>query len=536
MERTQKHLILPIVSGLLLALTVPSFDAGFLVWFALVPLLWYITCTSGMWKVFGGGLITGTIYGIKVLYPLTSLNAWWWANPEAGLFAFRTHIFSIILVFIALYSGGVFIGLFSILYKKYGTGKIADMFIFAFIWALFEFIREPLVLGFTWGHLGYALHNNTIVAQIASLGLVYSLSFLIVAINVGVFQILRSAWISEIPPSLPFTKGGVHIPPSLPFTKGGVHIKRMVRFASPFFKGGLRGIFRDPNEKHEYIPLFHTITRNSALYCSIFLVASVVLFGSIRLSSKQSGQTVRIAAIHMDITTEESHSIDAYNSYITLIDEAVVHHPDIVVLPENAFPFFVIDQKTYLPLKYENSSSNVPKLFDSLVKRSKDNPETAFAIGMHSMDVNEIHNSIIVLENGVISDMYNKRRLMPLAEDDTKLLRSELTKTFSEGSPHQTLTAHAVRITPLICSEIIFPSLSRDKTSDIIVNASNDSVFQSALVGEQNHIIAKIRAIENRKPLIRSVKGGISSIIDQHGVTLAQAREKRTVIFADVIY
>ncbi len=489
---SQCKALLPIISGIVLCLTLPPIDISFFVWVALVPLLFYISITESSKKVFWVGFLTGTIYAVKVLYPLSTLNSWWWTNPSGLLWNLRSEILVFFLFIVALYSGGLFFGLFSVLFKKCKRSPVVNMLLFPSIWVIFELVREPLVLGFTWGHLGYALHDSLYVAQIASFGLVYGLSFIIVSINIGIFEIFDSTH---------------------------THLLK-TRDA----KGGLK-------------PLLRHILRLPVFYFLTTLIVSILLFGTYSISkNKQHSRTLRVAAIHMDIKTEDSRGVEAFNAYLSLIDDALSHNPDLIVLPENTFPFFVIDQHTMLPLKYESTSSNIGKLFDELREHSLKHPKAAFIIGAHSTVTSTVHNSIIVLENGSTTDIYDKRRLMPFAEDASILFGNETTKPFTKGDHNETVHALGLHITPLICSEIIFPLLSRHKSNDLIVNASNDSVFDSKLVGLQNHYVAQIRAIENKKFLIRSVKGGITSIIDPFGRTVVKKSGSRGVIVTDIAF
>ena len=89
------------------------------------------------------------------------------------------------------------------------------------------------------------------------------------------------------------------------------------------------------------------------------------------------------------------------------------------------------------------------------------------------------------MEGGDIVDIYNKRTLLPFSENSSFLFRNKQLVPLERGASQQSITIRGERVTPLICSEVIFPALSRKEGGSLIVNVSNDSVFKSPLVGQQ---------------------------------------------------
>ena len=72
---------------------------------------------------------------------------------------------------------------------------------------------------------------------------------------------------------------------------------------------------------------------------------------------------------------------------------------------------------------------------------------------------------------------------------------------------------------PLICYDIAFPNTVRlsNISSQFIINISNDTWFGSSIGPYQHLDIARVRAIENNKWLIRSTNDGFSAVIDNNG-------------------
>jgi len=70
-----------------------------------------------------------------------------------------------------------------------------------------------------------------------------------------------------------------------------------------------------------------------------------------------------------------------------------------------------------------------------------------------------------------------------------------------------------------ICFDIAFPNTVRkmNKSSDFIINISNDTWFGSS-IGPHHHLnMARIRAIENNRWVIRATNDGFSAIISNKG-------------------
>lgn len=77
----------------------------------------------------------------------------------------------------------------------------------------------------------------------------------------------------------------------------------------------------------------------------------------------------------------------------------------------------------------------------------------------------------------------------------------------------------------MVCYEIIFPGLVRKfytKNGDFIVTVTNDAWFGKTAGPYQHFSMAVFRAIENRKPVMRSANTGISGFIDSNGRILAR--------------
>lgn len=88
------------------------------------------------------------------------------------------------------------------------------------------------------------------------------------------------------------------------------------------------------------------------------------------------------------------------------------------------------------------------------------------------------------------------------------------------GAKPTVLMAGEIGIGPLICYEVLFPELTRDLVRDgaqILVNLSNDAWFGTTGAVAQQLAGAVFRAIETRRPMLRSTHTGITVAIDARG-------------------
>jgi apolipoprotein N-acyltransferase len=82
-----------------------------------------------------------------------------------------------------------------------------------------------------------------------------------------------------------------------------------------------------------------------------------------------------------------------------------------------------------------------------------------------------------------------------------------------------------------ICYEAIFPQLVRRLVPDgpgVLVNISNDAWFGDSSAAAQHLEMARLRAIENRRFLLRATNDGITAVIDPYGRVIARLPRHRS--------
>ncbi|MGL4827027.1 MAG: apolipoprotein N-acyltransferase [Vibrionaceae bacterium] len=106
--------------------------------------------------------------------------------------------------------------------------------------------------------------------------------------------------------------------------------------------------------------------------------------------------------------------------------------------------------------------------------------------------------------------------------------------SFSPGDYHQSpLQANGYQLTPALCYEIAFNEQVRNNLSadtDFILTLSNDTWFGNSIGPHQHMEIARMRALENGMPLLRSTNTGITAAVDHHGKIIKQLPQFTTEV------
>ena len=211
---------------------------------------------------------------------------------------------------------------------------------------------------------------------------------------------------------------------------------------------------------------------------------------------------------------------------------------DIVLWPEAAIPnYFQRTQSFFVPLSAQAAEhgtalvTGIPWRVVETHSRNKGRDK------IRSEDTNEgasgpiYYNSIVALGKG--SGVYHKQRLVPFGEfmPLESWLRGLIyffdlpMSAFSAGKPNQSpLTVQNHRLSPFICYEIVYPDLVRQYApdTDLMVTISNDSWFGDSIGPLQHLQMARMRALENGRYLVRGTNDGISAIIDERGKIVKQ--------------
>ena len=124
--------------------------------------------------------------------------------------------------------------------------------------------------------------------------------------------------------------------------------------------------------------------------------------------------------------------------------------------------------------------------------------------------------------------VYHKQKLVPFGEyvPMQSLIRGLIPffdlpmSGFTAGNPTQpNLNALGHTIAPFICYEILYPEqvASRSHGADALITISNDAWFGTSAGPLQHFQMARMRALETGRWLLRGTNNGVTAVIDDHG-------------------
>jgi len=177
----RKDLGLSLFSGALLFLSFPKYGYGWVVWFALIPLLFALHRKSGRQAFIIGG-VTGFTWNLGILYWVADAVIRYGNLPLLAGYS----VLLLLVIYMSLY-----VAVFSVVLSHFSGKGIPGILTAPFLWTILEYGKSHIFTGFPWGNLGYALHEHLAIIQFADLAGVYGLSFLIVMVNTVLFDLLH---------------------------------------------------------------------------------------------------------------------------------------------------------------------------------------------------------------------------------------------------------------------------------------------------------------------------------------------------------
>ncbi len=238
---------------------------------------------------------------------------------------------------------------------------------------------------------------------------------------------------------------------------------------------------------------------------------------------------LKIALVQGNVPQEfkwlEGNQIPSMRRYLEL--SQAHRDADIIIWPETAIPLFYHDLQQYMP-----------NFFNSLAAEHH-NYETDFLIGIPVLKPDgRYFNSVASI--GKEPGLYYKQHLVPFGEyipfqaifgNLLELLNVPMSE-FSAGNGKQTTLKSAGQVIGVsICYEDAFGELVRNSlpAARLLVNVSNDAWFGDSIAPHQHLEMARMRALETGRYLLRATNTGISAVIDSKGKITEQAPQFKII-------
>ncbi|TNG92287.1 apolipoprotein N-acyltransferase [Pasteurellaceae bacterium USgator11] len=399
-----------------------------------------------------------------------------WIHVSINLFGGVPLILSYLAVLLLAAYLSLYPLLFTYLIQRF---QIKSAVVFAILWTFTEFLRGWVMTGFPWLQFGYSQIDSPFYG-IAPLFGVQGLTFFVV-------------WIAAL--LMNSIKAGLNrTDRTLALTASSLLMVLGLAFAA-FYSGGK--ISADSSAKQ----------------------------------SSSSAKALTITLVQGNIEQNLKWDPNYFSNTINIYQQLIALHlgkSDLIILPEASIPTL------------ENQVQPLLQNWQAAARNS--GSELIVGTVYHDESQDRFYNSAIVLGDPhnpyqlTSTNRYNKHHLVPFGEyvPLESLLRplgsmfNLPMSNFKQGEYLQApLTAKGVKLATAICYEIVLGNQLQQNlanaNSDVILTISNDAWFGDSIGPWQHFQMARMRALENGKAVIRATNTGITAFIGNQGQVLQQA-------------
>jgi apolipoprotein N-acyltransferase len=232
---------------------------------------------------------------------------------------------------------------------------------------------------------------------------------------------------------------------------------------------------------------------------------------------EETGKTLKVSLLQANIPQDQKwlpeQRVPSVERYMHMTRDN--WQSDLIVWPETAIPgeFTQFADFVLKPMQAEALANNTKLVVG----------------GFHQTPEGRFENSVMVLgDNTATPDMYSKRHLVPLGEyipllQHLRWLERWMSIPYdnlSRGTGDGLVNVGEYRAQVSICYEDVFgEEMIRDlPEADFLINVTNDGWFSGSLQPTQHMQIARLRALETGRYLLRATNTGVSGIVDHKGV------------------
>lgn len=384
--------------------------------------------------------------------------------------------------------------------------RCIKMIFLAVAWSGLEWTREWIFSGFPWGALSITQWQRPVVLQAASFGGGYLLSSMLILFNLGITSFL---W-------------------KIIFARREVSEEARLRPARIFQTGQYGSM--TPELYLGALPIlatffyFTTVSMKESRDGFSFVAGVVQPYNPARLYFEDSlTEEQRREKFYEDAHADWNRVIEN----TSLLNGAV----DVVLWPEAIPPMAVLN-----PL-----DKDAQMLHE--VQRIVKNAEAPILMGAMAIEKSDDQDSEYVYRNAIIGcypdgsiaePFYSKRHLVPFGEYIPKFFRMlplinkivPIAGDFTPGNNPNIIPLKIedkeILVGGLVCYEDVFPylawqSMRASHAPDLFFVATNNAWYGEESGAYQHAAHAVLRAVENRRPLVRCGNGGWSGWIDEWG-------------------
>lgn len=477
--------LLTLLSAFLVTVAMPSFLSleGFalLGWIAFVPLFLVLRTSRP-----GHALFYGVAFGTFQ----TLLSSYWLGT------------FSLVSLQITVFFFLIYYLIFTpIVVHIHRVSRWAKVLIFPLAWTLFEYLRSVGFLGYPWALAAHSQYAILPVIQMASVTGVWGISFLVLLVNSAIAEFLGSV-----------------------FARASGR-RAAVRSTSTR---------RDASRRAPAVPVrrsFGWLTAVTAILGSIVLTGSILL--AVDSETDRDVRVVRVAQVQQNDDPRKHAYEDTLATLRRLTNATMESVPSLIIWSETAF---VPNIRRW---SEDTSSARYHGLVNEFLEyqaglktwllTGNDDYEIVRTADGAGSDRFEYNGAVLFSDSGSRVETYRKIRLVPFTEHFPYQERFpwvyEMLQSFDvhfwEQGVSQTVFEHPdVKFSTPICYEDVFPNYVRGFVLDgaeAIFNISNDYWSLTEVQAKQHFVAGLFRAVENRRPLLRTTASGLTAQIDPYG-------------------
>lgn len=484
----KKNNSLAILSGILIGISFPPIPLPILIFFSFVPFFFLLEIKNTLGEINRISYLTFFVFNLITLY---WVGSW---TKEADPFLMISGVLLLFLnpAFYLIPTSIYFLSTKIISKEK-------SLLLFPIFWVFFEYIYSVTDLRFPWLTLGNSLPYFNQFIQIADVIGAYGLSLLILYINIFIYLSIKE----------------------LRTTK--------------------------------------KINYKYALIATLLFIIPII-YGSVKIANqKPFVNKVTVGLIQPNLNPWDKWSggnLDQQiDLYLDLSEKAYKQGARLIIWPESALSVYLLSGN------YSEQVQKIQKfVYMNNIFLMTGMPDVNFYFDLNNApnDAKKLksgdaaytsYNSILLFSPITLEvQKYQKNLLVPFGEHVPfvehfpflgNLIRWQVgISSWNVGKEQNVFDLSSIKVGGIICIESIYPDYVAkfvQKGADFIAVVTNDSWYGYSSGPFQHKEISVLRAIENRRSVVRAANGGISCVIDPFGRTLKKTNLfEKTILVASV--